>query len=375
MSHDLICAWLGLPVGEWPPDHYTLLGLKLGENDATLIEERVHERLDTVRRYQMIHPDQATEAMNRIAQAFVCLSEPASKRVYDVGLLGAAAADQPQAVPQNGAGDDRDPLVLVYNPTSQETAPPIRLQYDPTNQSTAPPIRVQYGAVGEEILPPVRRAPVAEVVADAIPVAIPLDEAPQAIPVEVLPEPPPVPRAQPTKRDLYRRIVEARRLSESWKEVGKYLGSPKRRLTRVAEVNDLVRQLVSIRERLASFPPLLGAAGQPGYQVLALGQLTSASPFLGLEPSQREALSADWQAGQSVLEAYRNDLRQQARALHKRDPFQRLGRAIRSVIVDRPGWILVLIAVIVLNLAIVRTYVIDWVEDAAAKVISSTNGK
>src|SRR5579872_1476480 len=344
MSHDLISAWLGLPSGEWPPDHYTLLGLRPGENDAKLIEERVHERLDTVRRYQMIHPDQATEAMNRIAQAFVCLSEPASKRVYDVALLG-AAAEQPPAAPQNGAGDDRDPLVLVYNPTNQEAAPPIRLQYDPSNESAAPPIRVPYTAVSEDTLPPVRRAPVAVVVPEAIPVAVPIDESPQAIPVEVLPEPPPTPRAQPTERDLYRRIVEARRLGELWKEAGKYVGSAKRRLTRAAEVSDMVRLLINIREKLSVFPPLLGAAGQPGYLVLALGQLTSATQFYTLEPSQREALSGDWQAAQSVLEAYRNDLRQQARALHRRDPFQRLGRAIRHVVVDRPGWILILLAI------------------------------
>src|SRR5437588_738333 len=27
MSHELICAWLGLPPDPWPPDHYALLGL------------------------------------------------------------------------------------------------------------------------------------------------------------------------------------------------------------------------------------------------------------------------------------------------------------------------------------------------------------
>src|SRR5579872_7186648 len=102
MSHDLISAWLGLPSGEWPPDHYTLLGLTPGENDPKLIEERVHQRLDTVRRYQMIHPEPATEAMNRIAQAFVCLSEPASKRVYDAALLGTAAVE-PSASPQSAS--------------------------------------------------------------------------------------------------------------------------------------------------------------------------------------------------------------------------------------------------------------------------------
>src|SRR5271165_4370632 len=91
MSHDLICSWLGLQPGDWPPDHYRLLGLEPGEDKAELIEQHVHQRLDMVRCYQMIHPEQATEAMNRVAQAFVCLTEPASKRLYDAELLGFAA--------------------------------------------------------------------------------------------------------------------------------------------------------------------------------------------------------------------------------------------------------------------------------------------
>src|SRR5688572_12059457 len=91
MSHELICNWLGIPADAWPPDHYRLLGLSPGEGDVPLIEQRVHQRLDCVRRYQMMHPEQATEVMNRLAQAFVCLTDPAAKRAYDVALLGERA--------------------------------------------------------------------------------------------------------------------------------------------------------------------------------------------------------------------------------------------------------------------------------------------
>ena len=88
MTHDLICSWFGLETGEWPPDHYRLLGLRPGENDSQLIEQHVHQRLDAVRCYQVRHPEQATEAMNRLAQAFVCLTEPSAKQRYDADLLG-----------------------------------------------------------------------------------------------------------------------------------------------------------------------------------------------------------------------------------------------------------------------------------------------
>jgi hypothetical protein len=365
MSHDLICAWLGLPAGGWPPDHYRLLGLTPGENDPKLIEERVHERLDAVRRYQMIHPEQATEAMNRIAQAFVCLSEPASKRVYDVALLG-TAAEQPAALTQTAtAVEDRDPLVLVYNPTGQDTAPPVRLQYDPTNQDTAPPVR--------------RTAPLAEVIPEAIPFAVPVEEAPLAIPVEPIVEVVPPPRSLEAKRELYQRIVQTRRLSELWNQAGKYLVQPKRRLSRLAEVNDLLRVLMDIREKLRSFPPLLGEAGQPGYQVLALVQLTSVQMFQTLEPSQREAVSSDWQAAKQVLDAHRDYLRQEARALRKRNLFQRLGRAVRNTIVEEPGRVLIGLGVLALILAIINTYVYPEVERlvkaTAEKVISPGNGR
>src|SRR5947209_3873451 len=102
MSHELICSWLGLPADVWPPDHYRLLGLPTGESDVALIEQRVHQRLDAVRRYQMMHPEQATEAMNRLAQAFVCLTDPSAKKAYDAQLPGLPAGARPRA-PQAAA--------------------------------------------------------------------------------------------------------------------------------------------------------------------------------------------------------------------------------------------------------------------------------
>src|SRR6516162_5415591 len=145
MSQELISSWLELESGQWPPNHYQLLGLAPGEGDANLIEERVHQRLDTVRRYQMMYPDQATEAMNLLAQAFVCLTDPAAKRVYDLdlGLNGAAPADAagtaplaqgatPTQVEAAEATEPDEPVVVLYNPTEAEAVPPpVRVPYDP----------------------------------------------------------------------------------------------------------------------------------------------------------------------------------------------------------------------------------------------------
>ncbi len=117
MSHELICEWLGLAAETWPPDHYRLLGLAPGESDAERIEQRVHERLEAVRHYQMAHPEQATEAMNRLAQAYVCLTDASSKRAYDAVLFGTAAPVAVAVAEAPAAQAERpDPLAWLFGP-------------------------------------------------------------------------------------------------------------------------------------------------------------------------------------------------------------------------------------------------------------------
>src|SRR5262249_39855260 len=77
MDAKILCRWLG--IADWPPDHHALLGLKPGEEDSARVEQRVHERMAKLRCYQLSHPEEATEGMNRLAQAFICLTEALSK--------------------------------------------------------------------------------------------------------------------------------------------------------------------------------------------------------------------------------------------------------------------------------------------------------
>jgi len=102
-NHELICSWLGLSPEEWPPNHYALLGLPVGEPDLERIQQRIHERMSKVRPYQVKHPEQVTEAMNRIAQAYTVLTDMSAKRVYDAELQGHAplpAEGEPSAAEQ-----------------------------------------------------------------------------------------------------------------------------------------------------------------------------------------------------------------------------------------------------------------------------------
>src|SRR5262249_39748553 len=86
-ARELIGTWLGLSAeAAWPPDHYTLLGLPPGEPDRGRIEHQVQGRRAGVRSYQLSNPVAATEAMNLLAQAFCCLTDPSAKRSYDARL-------------------------------------------------------------------------------------------------------------------------------------------------------------------------------------------------------------------------------------------------------------------------------------------------
>src|SRR5687768_17098010 len=120
MNAKVLCSLLGLPEQPWPPEHHTLLGLPPGERDVALVEQRVHERMTKPRCLQLSHPDEATEWMNRIAQAFIELSERISQH--------AAVAAPPQTA-QNTA------VQLETNDDWRSAPPPVR---SPTVSTAAP---------------------------------------------------------------------------------------------------------------------------------------------------------------------------------------------------------------------------------------------
>jgi len=168
---------------------------------------------------------------------------------------------------------------------------------------------------------------------------------------------PPARRGLGTKRALYYRVVRTRQLLRHWTAIGKYLASPKRRLARSSEAADLLQHLLEVQALLEEFPPLLGEAGQPGYLVLALTQVTIKRTFEGLSVSQREALSRDWQAGLKLLVAHRDFLRGELLAMRTRSFAKRLVRAVRSFLADRPvAALLILLGLLALNVALWKTY-------------------
>src|SRR5436190_23722390 len=87
MSRELICSVLGVPIDKWPPDHYTLIGLRPDQADPARVESRVQELSARLRPFQLAHPDEVTDTLNRLAKALVCLSDPGARAAYDRSRL------------------------------------------------------------------------------------------------------------------------------------------------------------------------------------------------------------------------------------------------------------------------------------------------
>jgi hypothetical protein len=348
MSHEVICTWLGLPADPWPPDHYTLLGLEPGQADPERIERQVHERLDRVRCYQLTHPEQVTEAMNRLAQAFVCLTDPVARKAYDAALFPdrAAAAGAPLAVLVGEPRAAEPARAVPWESSPAGAAPPPAPQTEIDWATSPPPPRLLVGPPAPVPFPPAGDGAPAPAAPGAPAFDPVLEAARNSVPAR---------RGLGTKRALYHRIARTRRLLHVWDQAGKYLGEPTRRVTRPAEATELIRQLTTIRELLRGFPPLLGEAGQPGYLVLALARQQAVVPtFQSLLPSQRAALVRDWQAGRALLSAHRQFLRQEVRALRRKSAWGQALRATRAAINDHPGWVLVALALLAMVIALWR---------------------
>jgi hypothetical protein len=400
MDQQLICNWLGLPGTLWPPDHYTLLGLRPGEADVDLIEQCVHERLMRIRCYQLSHPGLATEAMNRLAQAFMCLTDPKAKQAYDEGLLGKTAAvlairtavgaanpdpaaaagtatlTRPEPPPRAVVmGTARLPVALdpsmmdtaVGQPKTQvdwkNTPPPVRATQDagPVAASESPPATngnaalpaptpaPETPAAAEAPTPAAETGPLPAPAAAEVPVAAPADPL-----IESARSSRAARRGLGTRRALYDRVVWTRQLLRAWDRAGRYLAKAKRRVVRAAEVSDFTRQLTLIDELLHGFPNFVGRPGKLGYRVVVMGQLENAVEVfntLGLE--EREALARDWTAGQTVLRTHLDFLRGEVKTLRRRNFVGRLLRPLRWALRDHSEWVLLALLVAAACVAVI----------------------
>jgi len=116
--------WLGLPPGQRPPDHYTLLGLPPLESDPRRIAQAADVQSAKVRRVRPgVHLAEWSRLLDRIQAAKTCLLNPASKAAYDATLRssgGSPGAAPPASRP--GATGSNAPVLATppgLSPPSQ----------------------------------------------------------------------------------------------------------------------------------------------------------------------------------------------------------------------------------------------------------------
>lgn len=84
---DVYKEWLGIPDGERPPDHYTLLRCVQFEDDPEKIRAHYKKLNAHVRTYATgQYSEQSQELLNELAKAMLCLTDPERKRDYDESL-------------------------------------------------------------------------------------------------------------------------------------------------------------------------------------------------------------------------------------------------------------------------------------------------
>ena len=247
MNRTLLCTWLGLADKNWPPDHYALAGLKLGDCDLKIIEQCVQERMARLRNYQLADPEEATEGMNRLAQAFIFLMEQASKNSQSSVTL----TPPPKTVAKDDTAVERKTVV-----DWKATPPPIR-------QVTSAPLKPQPAVIEEASAPPAAIAAPAPVVADK-PVT-PTFLAPPAPPpydylAALAQESSHATRGIGTLPLLIERIEQTRGLLVAWDRLGKYVKLPSRKLANVSEEKDMPPEVERPRPASGRISALRGPA-------------------------------------------------------------------------------------------------------------------
>jgi hypothetical protein len=352
MNRELICVWLNLSSSDWPPDHYALLGLQRGETDRVLIEKHVHERLARLRCYQLSQPEQASAAMNLLAQAFSCLTNPVAKQLYDAQLPGAAVLAQViTATAQNTRESEipterMEPIAIPTVASAVVAGSTIAVELLPAEAvvgtqidwqtAAAPPVRMVVSAA-----PPATQAPSAVVQPE------PVD--PLAREIEYALASRAARRGLATRRQLFERVWLTRQLVREWQLIGKTLARLGNQPRRPADEADLGEGLHAVAEYLRDFPRLLGRPGMPGYRVTALRrQRPMCKAIQELEPEQRKTLVKDWLAGHTLLLGYRRTLLRELRRRRRSSGPSQAVATTRAWISDNAGMVLTVLGVAVL---------------------------
>lgn len=345
MNKEMLCTWLDLPKAVWPPDAWALLGLPQGDHDLPTLEKRVQDRMAKLRCYQLSYPEEATEGMNRLAEAFVRLTDACNK----------AAPQPPAPVPEKPPApilSKDDTSVTAKTKLDWHTAPPpVRNESAPSPPArpprdakvpSNPELIVEEEATNGEVLTakpfvaptkPHRREIDAKLTRD---LAEESDEATSNL---------------GTLDKVIERVEQTRRLLHVWDQLGKHLRATPRKTT-TKESDAFAARLEKIAQAMQSYPAFLGQPGLPGYRVVVQARLKLPLAIVrAMSAEQRDDLLFDWQAARQLLLAHRKYLRRVFRTLRRQSALGLFFHAVRATVNDYPvltlGGVFLLIALIV----------------------------
>ncbi|HEX3150439.1 MAG TPA: hypothetical protein VHR66_20340 [Gemmataceae bacterium] len=345
MPQEKLRAWLKLPDGPWPPDHYALIGLPIGKGSPEEIEGRILERLELLRRYQLPHPDEATEGMNLLAQALDTLTDPDSRRAYDRSIgLKVVTKVEPPPLPADDVLSTLFPGVPTLEPAESEA---------PTPEPNLPevillPLDDDEPDVDDEplVLPPATM----ELVPDAILMPVP----PPVARIET--ETPTSTRPKSPRREMYADLARVRKVLRVFERARPYLTDADRTFTRRTDALALMGCLAELRPLLHTVPDLIAGPKRPGNLVAALArQRLLFDTFRSLLPDQRDALARDFRAAHYRLAAYYDDLRDEVRRRTEKDWTRSVLNPLLRYIADHPEWIVLPFALLALAIAVIRS--------------------
>jgi len=357
VDDDLLCSWLELPPGSWPPDHYTLLSLPADCSTAA-VEPRVIQKMDLLRHHQLLHPELVTAGMNRLAQALITLTDPLERKAYDaeLGLEPRVAAlpnatvptpIRPPSVPSTSAVIVAQPVLEDFlGDESVAAAGPGTM--DLTQEISLPPgVFSQPYELLEEVVPstvsPTSPRP-AETAVEA--------EVVEGIPIKPAVRPWPTPPS--SRRWIYARLAAIRKALRAWHRLRHVFGDPNDPLDRPGRILVLLESAAELRLHLPSLLGLMGI-GQPGGLVVTIvNQPLLMDTLRRLLPEQRQRLSIDWRRGNDQLQQEYGRLRRLALQLREEaEGIQRVPFPVRWIR-DFPELLLLGLAFITLFFALFR---------------------
>jgi hypothetical protein len=334
MNQEILCSWLGLPKTAWPPDAWTLLGLTRGEHDLPVIEARVQDRMATLRHYQLSFPEEATEGMNRLAEAFVTLTEACSKK-----QAAEAIASSPTK-PAHAAA-------LAKDETSVSKNTKVDWRHEP------PPVRHESASshelVVEDETAPDRVLVSKPFVAPAKPFRRDIDP---VLARELAEESDEATSSLGTLEAVILRVERTRRLLQAWEKIGKLLKAPSKKNS-AKESEQFAKRLAAIADVMQDYPAFVGHPGKPGYRVVVHARLKlPLSIVWAMTPEHRDELLFDWQAGYEVMLVHRKFLRRLFKSMRHRTTVESILHAVRAAMNDYPRLTLIGVA-LVLALALI----------------------